>query len=98
MEMLTVAARMRELLDRELREGSELRVFGFATEPRTSDDQPICELLNAAKPTIQVNDLSEILVDARIAESAMPGVTWLGFFTPAGGGDGLNLLFVLRRG
>lgn len=96
MENLTVAARMQKLL--ELPEASDLRVFGFATEPHISGDPPMCELLNAAKPTIRVTDLGEVLVDARIVESAMPGVTWLGFFAPAGDGDGLTLLFVLRRG
>ena len=94
MEKLTVAARMQGLLEQRGRE--ELRVFGFAKEPLISDDPPICELLNAAKPTIQVNSLGEILVDARIVSSTMPGVCWLGFFAPAG--DDLTLLFVLRRG
>lgn len=97
MKKLTVAERMQALLAEQAITDDELRVFGFAKEPLTSDDPPICELLNAAKPKIQVNSLAEILVDARIVESAMPGVTWLGFFAPAGDGDGLTLLFVLRR-
>lgn len=94
MEKLTVAARMHALLEQKA--SDELRVFGFAKEPLISDDPPICELLNAAKPTIQVNSLGEILVDARIVSSAMPGVCWLGFFAPTDDGD-LTLLFVLRR-